>query len=211
MDATDIYDRIKNLKIIPVITIEKALYSIDLADSLIEAGLPCGEITLRTSDAFSAIEKIAINRKDILLGAGTVLNVDQVKEACDNGAGFIITPGFSPRVVEYCIKNNIAVIPGVMTPTDIEMALEYDLTVVKFFPAESFGGVSTLRAISAPFPMMRFIPTGGINKGNMMDYLAISSVIAVGGSWMVEKSLINNGNFREITRLTKEAVRLVKD
>lgn len=211
MDATDIYDRIKNLKIIPVITIEKALYSIDLADSLIEAGLPCGEITLRTSDAFSAIEKIAINRKDILLGAGTVLNVDQVKEACDNGAGFIITPGFSPRVVEYCIKNNIAVIPGVMTPTDIEMALEYDLTVVKFFPAESFGGASTLRAISAPFPMMRFIPTGGINKGNMMDYLAISSVIAVGGSWMVEKSLINNGNFREITRLTKEAVRLVKD
>lgn len=210
MDSCTIYARFTELKIIPVITIENALYSLELADALIKAGLPCAEVTLRTNDAFSAIKKIAFNRKEVLLGAGTVLKVDQVKEACEMGAGFIVTPGFSPKVVEYCIENNIAVIPGISNPTDIGMALEYDLTVVKFFPAESFGGASTLRAISTPFPMMRFIPTGGINRENMTDYLSLSNVIAVGGSWMVEKGLINNGNFREITRLTKEAVGLAK-
>jgi 2-dehydro-3-deoxyphosphogluconate aldolase / (4S)-4-hydroxy-2-oxoglutarate aldolase len=210
MDSSTLYEGFIKLKIIPVIIIERVEYSLDLADALIEAGLPCAEITLRTSDAFSAIEKIALNRKEVLLGAGTVLKVDQVKEACDRGAKFIVCPGFSPRVVEYCIKNNITVIPGISTPTDIGMALDYDLTVVKFFPAESFGGAGTLRVMSSPYPMMRFIPTGGINKGNIMDYLALPSVIAVGGSWMVEKGLINNGNFREITRLTKEAVNLVK-
>lgn len=211
MDSLTIFKRFTELKIIPVITIEKAESSLELADALIEAGLPCAEITLRTNDAFNAINKISGNRKNVLLGAGTVLKVDQVKEACDMGAGFIVTPGFSQKVVEYCIKNSITVIPGTSNPTDIGMALDYNLTVVKFFPAESFGGAGTLRAMSAPYPMMRFIPTGGINKGNMMDYLALSSVIAVGGSWMVEKGLINKGNFREITRLTKEALGLVKD
>jgi 2-dehydro-3-deoxyphosphogluconate aldolase / (4S)-4-hydroxy-2-oxoglutarate aldolase len=210
MNSNAIYAGFSELKIIPVITIERVEYSLDLADALIAAGLPCAEITLRTADALNAIKNIALNRKNILLGVGTVIKVDQVKEACDMGAKFIITPGFSQRIVEYCIKNNITVIPGISNPTDIGMALDYDLTVVKFFPAESFGGAGTLRAMSAPYPMVRFIPTGGINKGNMMDYLALSNVIAVGGSWMVEKGLINNGNFREIVRLTKEAVNLVK-
>jgi 2-dehydro-3-deoxyphosphogluconate aldolase / (4S)-4-hydroxy-2-oxoglutarate aldolase len=210
MDSYTIYARFTDLKIIPVITIENALYSLELADALIKAGLPCAEVTLRTNDAFTVIEKMAINRKEVFLGAGTVLKVDQVKEACDRGAGFIVTPGFNLKVVEYCLKNNITVIPGTSNPTDIGQALDYDLTVVKFFPAESFGGASTLRAVSAPYPMMKFVPTGGINRGNMMDYLALSNVIAVGGSWMVEKGLINNGNFREITRLTKEAVGLAK-
>lgn len=210
MESINIFTRLKAFKIIPVITIEKSESSLYLIDALVEADLPCAEITLRTNDAFTAINKIASNRQDVLLGAGTVLKVDQVKEACDMGAGFIVTPGFNQKVVEYCLKNNITVIPGTSNPTDIGMALDYDLTVVKFFPAENYGGASTLRAMSAPYPMMRFIPTGGINKGNMMDYLALSSVIAVGGSWMVEKGLINSGNFREITRLTKEAVSLVK-
>ncbi len=210
MESINIFARFKAFKIIPVITIEKSESPLYLIDALVEADLPCAEITLRTNDAFTAINKIASNRQDVLLGAGTVLKVDQVKEACDMGAGFIVTPGFNQKVVEYCLKNNITVIPGTSNPTDIGMALDYDLTVVKFFPAENYGGASTLRAMSAPYPMMRFIPTGGINKGNMMDYLALSSVIAVGGSWMVEKGLINNGNFREITRLAKEAVSLVK-
>ncbi|NLD38026.1 MAG: bifunctional 4-hydroxy-2-oxoglutarate aldolase/2-dehydro-3-deoxy-phosphogluconate aldolase [Desulfatiglans sp.] len=210
MDSLTIFKRFTELKIIPVVTIERSLYSLELADALIEAGLPCAEITLRTNDAFTAIDKIACNRKEVLLGAGTVLKVDQVKEAIDMGAGFIVTPGFNQKVVEYCINNSITVIPGTSNPTDIGMALDYDLTLVKFFPAENYGGASTLRAMSAPYPMMRFIPTGGINIGNMMDYLALSSVIAIGGSWMVEKGLVNCGNFREITRLTKEAVNLVK-
>jgi 2-dehydro-3-deoxyphosphogluconate aldolase / (4S)-4-hydroxy-2-oxoglutarate aldolase len=210
MDSSTIFTRFTELKIIPVITIDKGEYSLDIADALIEAGLPCAEITLRTDDSLIAIEKIAVNRKEVLLGAGTVLKADQVKEACDRGADFIVCPGFSPRVVEYCLKNNITVIPGISTPTDIGMALDYDLTVVKFFPAESFGGASTLRAMSTPYPMMKFVPTGGINRGNMMDYFSLSGVIAVGGSWMVEKGLINNENFMEITRLTKEAVNLVK-
>lgn len=210
MESTNIFTRLKAFKIIPVITIEKSESSLSLIDALAEAALPCAEITLRTDDAFTAINKIAGNRQDVLLGAGTVLKVDQVKEACDMGAGFIVTPGFNRKVVEYCLKNNITVIPGTSNPTDIGMALDYDLTVVKFFPAENFGGAGTLRAMSAPYPMMRFIPTGGINRENMMDYLTLSNVIAVGGSWMVEKGHINSGNFREITRLTKEALGLVK-
>jgi 2-dehydro-3-deoxyphosphogluconate aldolase/(4S)-4-hydroxy-2-oxoglutarate aldolase len=211
MDSSSVYARFTELKIIPVITIESSEYSLDLADALIEAGLPCAEITLRTNDALNAISKIACNRKDVLLGAGTVLNVDQVKEACDMGAGFIVSPGFGPKVVEYCMKNSITVIPGTSTPTDIGMALDHGLTVVKFFPAENFGGAGTLRAISAPYPMMRFIPTGGINRVNMMDYLALSNVVAVGGSWMVEKGLINSGNFSAIMRLTKEAISIFKE
>jgi 2-dehydro-3-deoxyphosphogluconate aldolase/(4S)-4-hydroxy-2-oxoglutarate aldolase len=210
MDSLTVYTRFTELKIIPVITIEKVEASIDIADALIEAGLPCAEITLRTNGALKAIKEMALNRKGVLLGAGSVLKVDQVKAACDMGAGFIVSPGFSAKVVEYCLNNNITVIPGTSNPTDIGMALDYDLTVVKFFPAESYGGAGALRAMSAPYPMMRFIPTGGINRKNIMDYLALPSVIAVGGSWMVEKGLINNGNFREITRLAKEAVSLVK-
>ncbi len=210
MDSFNIFKRFDELKIIPVITIERVEYTLDLADALIEASLPCAEITLRTDDAYTAINKIAGFRKEVLLGAGTVLKVDQVKKACDMGAGYIVTPGFSPKVVEYCLNNNIAVIPGTCTPTDIGMALDYDLTTVKYFPAGSFGGAGAIRAMSAPYPMMRFIPTGGINKSNMMDYLSLSSVIAVGGSWMVERGLINSGNFREIIRLTKEAVSLAR-
>jgi 2-dehydro-3-deoxyphosphogluconate aldolase/(4S)-4-hydroxy-2-oxoglutarate aldolase len=177
MDSSSVYARFTELKIIPVITIESSEYSLDLADALIEAGLPCAE----------------------------------VKEACDMGAGFIVSPGFGPKVVEYCMKNSITVIPGTSTPTDIGMALDHGLTVVKFFPAENFGGAGTLRAISAPYPMMRFIPTGGINRVNMMAYLALSNVVAVGGSWMVEKGLINSGNFSAIMRLTKEAISIFKE
>ena len=209
MNSSEIYSKLEEFKIIPVVAIEDAGDSLKLADALIEGGLPCAEITFRTKDAASAIKKISQERRDILPGAGTVLKIDQVKEACDSGAEFIVSPGFNPKVVDYCLKNSITVIPGTSNPTDIEMALDFDLSVVKFFPAESFGGIKTLKAISAPYSMMKFVPTGGISINNCMDYLAFPKVLAVGGSWMVAKSLINEGNFQEITRLTKEAMSLV--
>lgn len=209
MCSIDIFEKLAEFKIIPVVAIENAGVSLELADSLIEAGLPCAEITFRTDNAASAMKMFSENRKQILLGAGTVLKVDQVREACDSGADFIVTPGFNPKVVDYCLKNNITVIPGTSNPTDIEMALDFNLNVVKFFPAESFGGIKTLKAISAPYPMMRFIPTGGINIKNCMDYLALPNVLAVGGSWMVGKTLLNKGKFKEIILLIKETVILV--
>ena len=209
MNSSEIYSKLEEFKIIPVVAIEDAGDSLKLADALIEGGLPCAEITFRTKDAASAIKKISQERGDILPGAGTVLKVDQVKEACDSGAEFIVSPGFNPKVVDYCLKNSITVIPGTSNPTDIEMALDFDLSVVKFFPAESFGGIKTLKAISAPYSMMKFVPTGGISIKNCIDYLDFQKVLAVGGSWMVAKSLINEGNFQEITRLTKEAMSLV--
>ena len=211
MDTNNILSKLEYFKIIPVVAIENADASPELAAALIEAGLPCAEITFRTKDAASAMKKISRGNDQMLLGAGTVLKVDQVKEASDSGAEFIVSPGFNPDVVDYCLKNNITVIPGVSTPTDIEMALGFDLSVVKFFPAESFGGIKTLKAISAPYSMMRFVPTGGININNCMEYLAFPKVLAVGGSWMAAKSLISEGNFKEITRLTKEVMSLVQD
>ena len=209
MYSNGILSRLGEFKIVPVVEVDNAEVSIELADALISAGLPCAEITFRTKAAAVVLDKISRERKEILSGAGTVLKVDQVREACDSGADFIVTPGFNPKVVDYCLKNNITVIPGTSNPTDIEMALDFNLNVVKFFPAESFGGIKTLKAISAPYPMMRFIPTGGINIKNCMDYLALPNVLAVGGSWMVGKTLLNKGKFKEIILLIKETVILV--
>ncbi len=209
VNINNLISRLEELRIIPVVAIERAGLSPALADALIEAGLPCAEITFRTKNAGAAMKNISNHGKEILLGAGTVLRVDQVKEARDSGASFIVSPGFNTKVVDYCVKNSIPVIPGVSTPTEIEMALDFDLSVVKFFPAESFGGVRTLKAISAPYPMMRFVPTGGISIENCMDYLSFSKVLAVGGSWMAAGKLIDEEDFEEITRLTKEAMALV--
>ena len=206
----NVLEKLEILKIIPVVAIHHAQDAPVLAESLCEGGLPCAEITFRTDAAAESIQAMA-KRGDILVGAGTVLKVDQVKEAVDSGAEFIVSPGFNPKVVEYCVKNNIPVTPGVSNPTDIEMALEFDLEVLKFFPAEAFGGLKTLKAISAPYGMVRFIPTGGINTKNFLDYLSFSKILACGGSWMVKSNLISEGRFDEIKQLTREAVALVKN
>jgi 2-dehydro-3-deoxyphosphogluconate aldolase/(4S)-4-hydroxy-2-oxoglutarate aldolase len=192
-------------KIIPVVAIQDAEDALPLADALIRGGLPCAEITFRTAAAASAIKAVA-QRGDILVGAGTVLTVDQVKQAVDAGATFIVAPGFNPKVVAYCIDKGIPVTPGVSNPTDIEMALDFGLEILKFFPAEAFGGLKTLKAMSAPYTMMRFIPTGGIGPGNVLDYLKHPKVAACGGSWMVKSDLIAGGQFERITELTREAV-----
>jgi 2-dehydro-3-deoxyphosphogluconate aldolase/(4S)-4-hydroxy-2-oxoglutarate aldolase len=203
-------DKITQMKLIPVVAIQNAGHSDGLADALIAGGLPCAEITFRTAAAQDAIRNMA-KRGDMLVGAGTVLTVDQAKAAIDAGATFIVAPGFNPKVVRYCLERDIPMTPGVATPTDIEAAMEMGLEMLKFFPAEALGGIKTLKAISAPYTKVRFIPTGGINAGNVVQYLKHSSVVACGGSWMVTSSLIADEQFDRITSLTREAVILVKN
>ena len=202
---SDVLERIGAIRLVPVVVIDNAEDATPLGEALMAGGLPCAEVTFRTNAAAASIRRLA-DMSGLLLGAGTVLTVDQAKDAVDCGAAFIVTPGFNPRVVGYCVENNIPITPGICTPTDIEAALGFGLTTLKFFPAEAFGGLKTLKAISGPYGMIRFIPTGGINATNVVDYLAFPKVLACGGSWMVEKDLISARNFTEITRLTKEAV-----
>ena len=202
------FQDVLKLRIIPVVAIHDAENAGLLADALLEGGLPCAEITFRTEAAADAIKRIARN-KEMLVGAGTVLKIEQAQQAMDCGACFIVSPGFNPKVVQFCLDKGIPVTPGTSTPTDIERALDFGLDVVKFFPAEAFGGVKTLKAISAPFGMMRFIPTGGIGPHNVIDYLNLPNIPACGGSWMVKSDLISKGKFTEITRLTREAMDLV--
>ncbi|NOY58413.1 MAG: bifunctional 4-hydroxy-2-oxoglutarate aldolase/2-dehydro-3-deoxy-phosphogluconate aldolase [Calditrichaeota bacterium] len=205
-----ILSKIHNLLIVPVVTIHDAKNASRLANALLAGGLPCAEITFRTEAAVDAIKEIA-KQEEMLVGAGTVLTINQVKAAVDAGAQFIVSPGFNPKIVGYCKKNEIPITPGICNPTDIEMALDFELDVVKFFPAEAFGGLKTLKAISAPYGMMKFIPTGGINTGNLPDYLQFPSVLACGGSWMVKSHLISAGRFDEIEKLTREAVNIAKE
>jgi len=204
---TEMYEKLGQLKLIPVVVIEDAADAAPLGRALLDGGLPCAEVTFRTAAAPQAIAALA-ELGGLLVGAGTVLTVDQAKQAVDSGAEFIVTPGFNPQVVGYCVDNDIPVIPGVCTPSGIEAALGFGLNVVKFFPAEAFGGLKTLKAIGGPYGMMKFIPTGGISPDNLVDYLAFDKVLACGGSWIVKKDLIAAGDFAEITRLTGDAVSL---
>lgn len=195
--------------LIPVIAIEEAAEALPLGRTLLENGLPIAEITFRTKAAAAAIRQLA-KLSELMLGAGTVLSTDQVQEACDAGAQFMVTPGFNPKVVDFCVKNSIPIVPGVCTPTEIEAALEYGLDVLKFFPAQSMGGIKSLKAFSGPYSKVKFIPTGGINTTNVCDYLNLPNVLACGGSWMVGKKLISSKNYTEIARLTREAVLLCR-
>ncbi|MCU0452702.1 MAG: bifunctional 4-hydroxy-2-oxoglutarate aldolase/2-dehydro-3-deoxy-phosphogluconate aldolase [Bacteroidetes bacterium] len=194
------------LGIIPVIAIDDAKNAVPLANALVEGGLPCAEITFRTSAAEASIAAIAKAFPDMALGAGTVLTTEQVDQALGAGAKYIVAPGLNPDVVEYCLKKSIPVTPGVATPSDVEQALALGLEVVKFFPAEAAGGVDFLKAMSAPYKGLRFIPTGGIDDKNLLSYLRLPSVLACGGSWMVKSDLIADGKFDTIRDLTRAAV-----
>jgi len=204
----EIIQRFKELAVIPVVAIERAEDTTPLAEALIEGGLPCAEITFRTAAAAAAMKTMS-KREDILVGAGTVLSVDQVKTAMTAGARFIVSPGFNPRVAAYCVSNRIAYTPGVCTPSDIEAALELGLDALKFFPAEAFGGLKTLKALSGPYAAVKFIPTGGVNPQNLADYLRFPKVLACGGTWIAKSTLISAGKFDEIARNVKEALDIV--
>ena len=201
-----ILKQIGELGIIPVVKIEKAEDALPLGRALIDADLPLAEITFRTSAAEESIKSLTGELPELLVGAGTVLTVEQVKKAVSAGAKFIVSPGFNPKVVDYCIENDIPVTPGVNNPTQIEMALMRGIEVVKYFPAEASGGLSLLKSMSAPYKEIKFIPTGGITPDNLCDYLSHPKVHACGGSWMVKANLISSGNFNEITKLTQEAI-----
>ena len=192
-------------RVVPVITINDSAKAKELADCLVEAGLPIAEITLRTPEGIKAIELAATN-SSLLVGAGSLRNADDAKGAIAAGARFLVSAGFSQGIANEAIKNNVQYFPGVATPTEIMQALDAGITTVKFFPAETLGGLAALKAISAPFPGVAFMPTGGITLANAAKYLEFSLVLAVGGTWMVAKELIDNGDFSTISRLASEAV-----
>ena len=202
-----IFERITDLGIVPVVKIMDADDAVNLGKALSRGGLPIAEITFRTNAAEEAIKRINSELPEILLGAGTVLTVDQVKKAVSAGAEFIVAPGFNPDVVDYCIANNIPVVPGVNSPTQIEMALKRNLRVLKFFPAETSGGLTMLKSMAAPYGDLKFIPTGGVNTANINTYLQSDRVMACGGTWMVKPELIRTGKFDEIAEITSEAVK----
>lgn len=206
----DVLETIGKLGVVPVVAIERAEDAPNLGKALLAGGLPCAEITFRTAAAADAIKLMAAECPDVLVGAGTVLTVEQAQAAAAAGAKFVVTPGFDEAVVDWCLANDMPVTPGVLTPTEINMALNKGLTVLKFFPAEAGGGVKTLKAIAGPYGGISFIPTGGINADNLRDYLALKSVYACGGSWMVAKQLISGGEFEKITQLASEAVAIAK-
>jgi len=205
----DIFEKIEKLKVVPVVVIEDEKDAVQLAKALCDGGLPVAEVTFRTKAAKAAIEMISKEVPEMLVGAGTILSIDQAKSAIDAGAKFIVSPGFDEKVVDYCISENIPVFPGCITPTEIIKAMNMGLKIVKFFPAEQFGGISTIKALSAPFQMIKFMPTGGISLNNIKDYLSLKNVIACGGSYMVKKEDISSGNFEKIKELTKQTVELV--
>ena len=203
--------KIGQMGIVPVVVLNDVKNAVPLAQSLINGGLPCAEVTFRTEAAQQSIAEISKNFPQMFVGAGTVLTTEQVDRAVDAGAKCIVSPGFNTKVVEDCIKKGYPVTPGIMTPTELEMALEFGLDVVKFFPAENAGGLKMIKAMAAPYTKMKFMPTGGINPQNVREYLQCDKILACGGSWMVKGDLINSGNFAEIEKLTKEASQIVKE
>jgi 2-dehydro-3-deoxyphosphogluconate aldolase / (4S)-4-hydroxy-2-oxoglutarate aldolase len=207
----DIIDRMRQMGIIPVVSIPRLEHALPLAESLLEGGLPCAEVTFRTAAAAESMTEIRARFPEIFLGAGTVLTIEQAETATNSGAQFIVSPGTNPAVVDYCLSKGVTIFPGVCTPTEIEMALAKGVDVLKFFPAEPMGGVGFLKAICAPYRQVRFIPTGGIDQKNLGQYLALTEVIACGGSWMVRPELMNAGEFDRIRQLVKEAVALVDE
>ena len=205
----DILEKIEELKIVPVAVIEDAENAIPLGKTLMDAGLPIVEITFRTNAAKDSILKLRKQFPNLLVGAGTILTIEQIKNAIRAGVEFIVTPGFNPTVVDYCIKKNIVICPGINSPSFIEWGLERGLDHFKFYPANLSGGPKMLGALSGPYPRIKFMPTGGVGNESLIEYLKLDNVFACGGSWLVKKDLISSNNFEEIKNRVQKAVSLV--
>lgn len=208
--SEDVVASLRRHRLVPVIVIDDASQAPALGRALADGGLPCAEVTFRTAGAREALARLTGECPEVLAGAGTVLTPAQAKDARDAGARFIVAPGFSPAVVDYCLENDIPVFPGIATPSEIEAALSRGLKVLKFFPAEPLGGVSYLKAISAPYGSVEFMPTGGVSVQNVGSYLAFPRVVACGGSWMAPSDWIASGDFQRITDEVRSAVTAVQ-
>jgi 2-dehydro-3-deoxyphosphogluconate aldolase / (4S)-4-hydroxy-2-oxoglutarate aldolase len=200
--------RLSEIKVVPVIAIKDASKAAKLAEVLVENGLPCAEVTFRTEQAADAIKEMRKAFPDMLIGSGTILTTEQVDQSIAAGVDFIVSPGFNPTTVKYCQQRNIAIVPGVNTPSLVEQAMEMGLDTLKFFPAEPSGGTAMLKALSAVYPV-KFMPTGGVNPKNVKDYLAIPTVLACGGTWMVPNDLIDNGQWDELAKLVREVAGII--
>ena len=199
----EILERVQNAHVVPVVVINNLEDAIPTMEALIKGGLPVAEVTFRTACAKDAIKAMCEAYPDALIGAGTVINALQCEDAIAVGAKFIVSPGLSAEVNEVCVKHNVPYLPGVVTPTEIIQAISLGITTLKFFPASNFGGLKTIKSLCAAFPQVRFMPTGGIDASNILEYLEFNKIIACGGSWMMK------GSFEEITAKTKEVVELV--
>ncbi len=197
--------RLSGHRLVPVVVIDDARTADSLGDALVAGGLPVAEVTFRTAAGLESLRRLAA-RGDLLVGAGTVFTPAQVDEAVAAGAEFIVSPGLSRAVVERCLEHDVLVLPGAVTATEVQAALEMGLSTVKFFPAESSGGTAAVRALTAPFTDVGFMPTGGIGPDNLADYLSLPAVRAVGGSWMVQRDLL--GDTARVTEMVRQAVRL---
>lgn len=196
-------------KVIPVIAIDRAEDILPLGEQLVSNGLPVAEITFRSDAAEEAVRLLRKAYPDMLIGAGTILNENQVIAAKDAGADFIVSPGLNPNTVNACLRHDIDIIPGVNNPSLVEQAIELGITTLKFFPAEASGGLNMLKSLLGPYQQIKVMPTGGINPENVHEYLSLPAVLACGGTWMVDKKLVNDGNWTEIGRLVREVVKSV--
>ena len=204
-------EKISTLGVVPVVVLEDAKDAAPLAKALVEGGLPCAEVTFRTEAAEESIRLMTEQYPDMFVGAGTVLTIEQVDRAVAAGAKFIVSPGFDPEIVDYCLSKEIPIFPGCITPSEVAQAVKRGLKVVKFFPAEQFGGVATIKAMAAPYVGLKFMPTGGVSAKNLESYLSCDKIVACGGSWMVKGDLVKAGKFDEIKAMTEEAVKLVAE
>ena len=207
----EVLEQVAKLGVVPVVVLNDVKDAAPLAKALCEGGLPCAEVTFRTAAAEESIRIMSEQFPQMLVGAGTVLTSDQVDRAVAAGAKFIVSPGFDPEIVDYCLSKDILVLPGCITPSEVAQAVKRGLKIVKFFPAEQAGGIAMIKAMAAPYTMVKFMPTGGISAKNLADYLSCDKIIACGGSWMVKGDLIKAGEFDKIKELTAEAVKLAAD
>ena len=207
----DIFEITGKYGFLPVIELQNARDAVPLGRALLDGGLMVAEITFRTAAAVEAIRTMAVAYPQMIIGAGSVVHIEQAEGAVAAGARFIVSAGFNPILVDWCIEKNLPILPGVATASEIIMGVVRWLRVLKFFPAEVMGGINGLKAISAPFPEIKFVPTGGVSAANLADYLRLPSVQACGGSWPVSKKLIEEGKYNEVTRLTREALMIIRE
>lgn len=207
---SDILEQLSGYGVVPVVVLNRAGDAKPLAEALCRGGLKCAEVTFRTGAAEESIKIMTENFPDMLVGAGTVLTVEQVDRAVAAGAKFIVSPGFDPEIVDYCLSKDIVVLPGCITPSEVAQGVKRGLKVLKFFPAEQAGGLAMIKAMAAPYTNVKFMPTGGISAKNLEEYLSFGKIAACGGSWMVKADLVDNGQYDRIEEMTREAVELVK-